>query len=127
MSQPRYLVFIVLKVAVTIGTFPYYRLFHFNTLQPIRLIAFYSSQPEHYNKLVYHLNRWWTRKLAELQFVSIAVSLPDSASDALDPGCLFLIDLHPFTVCYFGCCCDRFILLECYSRRLLAGLGTLVL
>lgn len=59
---------------VNLGTLPYYRLFQFNTYQPIILIAAYTSSPGNFHKVVYHLDRWRTRKLSELQFTSIAVS-----------------------------------------------------
>lgn len=112
----------VLKFVVTLGTLPYYRTFQFNTLQPIRLIAFYSSQPEHYEKFLYHLDSWRTRKLAESQYISVAVSQVFSS----DPEHFSSIELNPFTVRDSSCCCNRLILLEYYSRRPLADIRTLV-
>ena len=121
-AQPSRILFISLKYLVILGTFPYYRIFHFNTLQPIHLMAFYTSRPEEHSKLLYHLDRWRTCKLAELHFVSIAVSPKSTTPD---------ISSHSWTdaltVCYLGRCGHWFILLECYSRRILVGLGTLVL
>ena len=73
------MLFKFLSIVVTIGTFPYYRIFHFNNLQPIRLIAFYGSQSDEQSKLIHHIGRWRAIKLQELQFISIAVrqdSLP---------------------------------------------------
>ena len=49
-------------------------MFRFNTYQPIILIAAYASTPGKRHKLLYHLDRWRTRKLSELQFISIGVS-----------------------------------------------------
>ena len=57
-----------------VGTFPYYRLFQFNTLRPIQLIANCTRQPSESNKLLFLIHRWKRRKREELQFVSIAVS-----------------------------------------------------
>lgn len=65
---------VILKFVVNFGTLPHYRIFQFNTYQPIILIAAYTSSPENLHKVVYHLDRWRTRKLSELQFASIAVS-----------------------------------------------------
>ena len=64
----------VLKRLVNLATLPYYRIFQFNTYQPIILIAAYTSSPGKTYKVLYHLDRWRTRKLSELQFISIAVS-----------------------------------------------------
>ena len=84
----------VLKVVVSLGTFPYYRMFRFNTLQPILLIAAYTLQPLQHEKLLYNLDHWRTRKLAELQFISIAVShlYPLARSTLSDPELSFPID-----------------------------------
>lgn len=49
-------------------------MFQFNTYQPIILIAAYTSSPGKLHKVLYHLDRWRTRKLSELQFISIGVS-----------------------------------------------------
>lgn len=73
MSKQR-LLLTILKFVVLLGTFPYYRLFQFNTLGPILRIAAYSSQPGQSRKVLQILVRWRTRKIAELQFISIAVS-----------------------------------------------------
>lgn len=64
----------ILKFVVNLGTLPHYRIFQFNTYQPIILIAAYTSSPENLPKVIHHLDRWRTRKLSELQFASIAVS-----------------------------------------------------
>ena len=64
----------MLKVVVFLGTVPYYRFFQFNTLGPILRIAKYSSQRGQSRKVYQLLVRWRTRKLAELQLISIAVS-----------------------------------------------------
>ena len=55
------------------ATFPYYRFFQFNTLGPILRIAACTSQPIRFEKLSHLVVRWQSRKLAELQFTSIAV------------------------------------------------------
>ena len=74
MAFPQHSLFATLKIFVNIATLLYYRVFRFNTLQPILLIAAYTSQPEGNHKVLYHLDRWRTRKLSELQFISVAVS-----------------------------------------------------
>lgn len=71
-----------------IVTFPYYRTYRSNTLQPIELIARYTTQPRQINKLLYHLDRWQTRKLAELQFISIAISSIKSILSAISEDCV---------------------------------------
>ena len=70
----QHLLFVILKPIVNLATFPYYRMYQFNTYQPIILIAAYTSTPGKYHKVLYHLDRWRTRKLAELQSISIGVS-----------------------------------------------------
>ena len=47
----------VLKCVVNLATLPYYRMFQFNTYQPIILIAAYTSSPEKLHKVFYHLDR----------------------------------------------------------------------
>lgn len=76
----QHLLLTILKLIVNLGTFPYYRIFQFNTLGPILRIAAYSSQPAQSRKVRQLLVRWRTRKLAELQFISIAVSPPFPSS-----------------------------------------------
>ena len=61
-------------MALRIGTLPYYRYFHFNTLAVINRVAVYSSDPDKFPLLLQILVRWRERKLQELQFISIAVS-----------------------------------------------------
>lgn len=65
----------LLTVTVKIGTFPYYRLFHFNTLRPIELIAACTRRSFEPEKLLFLIDRWRRRKRAELQFVSIAAAI----------------------------------------------------
>ncbi|MCJ1270604.1 hypothetical protein MMC22_010501 [Lobaria immixta] len=65
----------MLKVVVFLGTVPYYRFFQFNTLGPILRIAKYSSRRGQSRKVSQLLARWRTRKLAELQFISIACAI----------------------------------------------------
>ena len=85
---------VLLRLVVNVGTFPYYRIFRFNTYQPIILIAAYASTPEKLHKVFYHLDRWRTRKLSELQFVSIGVSqlsrIPIIALSNLSVLCLLI-------------------------------------
>jgi len=54
-------------------TLPYYRVFHFNTLDPIQRIAAYTQRPDAINSLAFSLSQWRSRKIAELQFISVAV------------------------------------------------------
>ena len=65
---------VAVTVLVRVGTFPYYRLFHFNTLGVIQRIALYGTEPSDFPILLRLLKNWRERKLAELQFISIAVS-----------------------------------------------------
>lgn len=62
-------------VFIRVLTFPYYRLFDFNTLGPINHVAKLTRQPDTFPALLRFLRRWRERKLAELQFISIAVRI----------------------------------------------------
>lgn len=74
----------VFKAIVFIVTFPYYRSFQFYTLKPILRIAACTVQPGGDEKVLRLLILWRTRKLAELHFISIAVSnLSHCASDRM--------------------------------------------
>ena len=105
----------VLKPIVNLVTLPYYRMFQFNTYQPIILIAAYTSTPGKHHKVLYHLDRWRTLKLAELQFISIGVShfhSPECSSYSVSPlfGLQPRIDIDP--ECHSSCRHYRFLLLE---------------
>lgn len=65
---------VIAKMIIGITTFPYYRLFHFNTLQPICRIADCTSNPYQTRRLIRLIIQWRRRKVTELQFTSIAVS-----------------------------------------------------
>jgi hypothetical protein len=58
---------------VRVGTLPYYRTYQFHTINPILRIAACTTRPGGSANVVRLLVRWRTRKLAELQFISIAV------------------------------------------------------
>lgn len=73
-TQNQQLLLLCVRTTIYIGTLPYYRIFQFNTLQPILQIAAYSSQPSQVRRLRHLIDRWRTRKLQELHFISIAVS-----------------------------------------------------
>ena len=64
----------IVKMIFNVATLPYYRLFHFNTLQPVRRIADCTSDPSQTRRLIRLLFQWRRSKVAELQSVSIAVS-----------------------------------------------------
>jgi hypothetical protein len=56
-------------------TLPYYRLYHFNTIEPLEKIAKLASQtPTDSKKLLRAISSWRSRKLSELQFITISVS-----------------------------------------------------
>jgi hypothetical protein len=61
-------------VCVRLGTLPYYRLYHFNTADPISKIASIASDHPRSPRLLYAVTLWRARKFTELQFISIAVS-----------------------------------------------------
>jgi len=63
-----------LAIIVHIGTFPYYRLFNFNTLRPIELIALCTRRSFELNRLLCLIDLWKRRKRTELQYVSLSVS-----------------------------------------------------
>lgn len=67
-------------IIVHIVTLPYYRLFHFNTLRPIELIALCTRRSLEPNKLLSLIDLWKRRKRAELQYVSLSVSYNGSQS-----------------------------------------------
>ena len=89
----------ILKSVVNVATFPYYRMFQFNTYQPIILIAAYTSTPGKHHKVLYHLDRWRTLKLSELQFISIGVSQSACSPYPIHSFVLCLFDSHELTHC----------------------------
>lgn len=56
-------------------TLPYYRLYQFNTIRPIKRLAKLTYQTQNSKTILDFLRQWRIRKLAELQFASIAVCL----------------------------------------------------
>lgn len=60
---------------VRMATLPYYRLYHFNTIDPLRKIAeLASDSPTNCKNLLKAIALWRARKLSELQFITISVS-----------------------------------------------------
>lgn len=60
---------------VKLATLPYYRLYQFNTIRPLQKIADFASEaPPDSGKITQAIATWRARKLAELQFITIAVS-----------------------------------------------------
>ncbi|KAF2663189.1 hypothetical protein BT63DRAFT_128985 [Microthyrium microscopicum] len=66
----RYPVFILWVI-----TLPHYRLYHFNTIEPILCIARLSSEPDCVDLLHYQITQWRSRKEVELQYTSIASAI----------------------------------------------------
>jgi hypothetical protein len=64
-----------ITVVVRLATSPYYRQYHFNTYGPIETIAALANESQESSGLVRILSLWRSRKLTELQFISISVSL----------------------------------------------------
>jgi hypothetical protein len=65
---------LIVNILVRIATLPYYRLYHFNTVSPLEKIALLASMsPPEDPKILRAVSFWRTRKLAELQFITIAV------------------------------------------------------
>lgn len=60
---------------VRLGTLPYYRLYHFNTADPIQKIASIASEQPRSSKLLHAVTLWRERKLTELHFISIACAI----------------------------------------------------
>jgi hypothetical protein len=73
-NQAKLLLSPIISVWVRIGTLPYYRLYQFNTRDPISKIAVIASEQPGSFRLLYAVTLWRARKLTELQFISIAVS-----------------------------------------------------
>lgn len=118
-----------LTIIVRTATFPYYRFFNFSTLGPIKLIAACASQSDSSSKLLRLNNlifQWRKRKLAELHFTSLAVSM-FSFKILLKPMTTFSTCQLDVLVCYP--CRRRYwcLLLECRSKCLLALLCIVVL
>ena len=115
----------ILASLVKIGTFPYYRLFHFNTLRPIELIASCTRRSLEPNKLRLLIDRWKRRKRAELQYVSIAVCWNIQTY----PSVAAVNDAYVRRAGGSYCCSsrNRLLLLECCIRCLLVGSHLLVL
>jgi hypothetical protein len=61
------------RIAVWLVTLPYYRFYHFNTMDPIMRLSKYTAEPDRFDSILLLLSRWRTRKTAELHFISIAV------------------------------------------------------
>lgn len=65
----------VIRIAlIRVLTLSYYRLYQFNTIHPIQRLAALTEQTQNTKTILYFIRQWRVRKLAELQFVSIAVS-----------------------------------------------------
>ncbi|KAH9862481.1 hypothetical protein IAQ61_009898 [Plenodomus lingam] len=74
-DAPRVLA-IASDVFVRLATLPYYRLYHFNTSDPLARIARLASEPEPNTKILRRaISAWRLHKLSELQFITIAVSV----------------------------------------------------
>lgn len=63
----------LVKLSFRVATFAYYRFFELNTLGPLRHLSELTVDPDDFPKLVPFLTRWRERKIAELQYLSIAV------------------------------------------------------
>jgi len=116
-----------LAIIVRIGTLPYYRLFNFNTLRPIELIASCTRRSLEPDRLLSLIDLWRRGKRAELQFVSIAVSYnssqpPTEWQERVD-GAYFAHTIGSHS----GRSRHWFILLEFCFRFLLARFYILVL
>ena len=75
-----------MEFLIHLVTLPYYRFFQFNTIKPIYRLAACASNPGQTKRLLRLIVHWRTRKLAELQFISIAVG-----TSSLDPVIVILI------------------------------------
>src|SRR4051812_21795602 len=65
----------LVEVFVRVATLPYYRLYHFNTIDPLRKIAAIASESSPSDKrLLRAIASWRQRKLSELQFITLSVS-----------------------------------------------------
>ena len=63
---------------IRLVTLPYYRTFHFNTLQPIRrIVRLNAGGSTATEQLLSLIAKWRSRKISELQFSSLAVSYYD--------------------------------------------------
>jgi hypothetical protein len=95
--------YVLLELFVRVATLPYYRLYHFNTAQPLEKIAKIASEsPFDSSRLLGAMAFWRARKLAELQFISIAVRTTHRC-------------LSPSSFCFQTVYCTR----RCSHRRLL--------
>lgn len=97
---------------VKVATLPYYRLYQFNTIRPLEFIAKFASesQPDE-AKIAQAIATWRARKLAELHFITIAVSSDSFWSE---------VALRLAQV-YRSCSsCHWFLLLDHHRRSLLA-------
>lgn len=69
------LIYWIEHLIVTLGTLPYYRFFRQNTLLPVLHLAKCVRRGDSDPDLIGILNHWRERKLYELQFIQVAVSL----------------------------------------------------
>jgi hypothetical protein len=61
---------------ISIATFPYHRLYHFSTKDPpISIAKLAMDPPPGSRKLIRPVRLWRTRKLLELQFITLAVRM----------------------------------------------------
>ncbi|CAI6335460.1 unnamed protein product [Periconia digitata] len=65
----------MLDTAISIATLPYYRAYQFNTSKPLLMIANLATQSTESMDLLRLIAFWRERKLAELQYVSIACTV----------------------------------------------------
>ncbi|KAJ6283011.1 hypothetical protein J3E71DRAFT_351713 [Bipolaris maydis] len=67
---------VIETLIIRIATLPYYRLYHFNTINPLRNLAYLASSPNPDTKKLHStLSSWRTRKLNELQFTTISCTV----------------------------------------------------
>ncbi|KAF1851255.1 uncharacterized protein K460DRAFT_382724 [Cucurbitaria berberidis CBS 394.84] len=67
---------LLIDMAVRIATLPYYRLYHFNTIDPLKNIATLASEsPPNAKTLQRAVSSWRSRKLGELQFITISCTV----------------------------------------------------
>lgn len=123
-SQLQQLLSTAIQFFIHLVTLPYYRFFQFNTTKPIFRLAVCASNPNQSSKLIYLIAHWRTRKLAELQFISIAVRYPFFSALILQ---IFFVDILHILVrstCHRR---HRIILLDRHPQRLLGFVSVLVL
>ncbi|KAF2247983.1 hypothetical protein BU26DRAFT_393026, partial [Trematosphaeria pertusa] len=72
---PKTFFMLLYGLLIRIATLPYYRIYQFNAIGPLKRIATLATESQESPKLLRAISRWRARKLTELQFISISCAI----------------------------------------------------